>query len=524
MELKDTKNRLTYHAGLLSILTGISRVLGLFREIIIAYFFGAGSATDAFFVAFRLPNLLRRLFAEGAITISFIPVFARYLHKHGEEEAKKFANSIFTVLTVVLFLITVTGIVFASLFVLITAPGFYKDPDKFDLTVNLTRIMFPFIFSIGLVSLFSGILNTYNHFFTPALAPIFLNISVIAGAFIFYSSFTNPVYSLAIGVLIGSIAQLVVQIPPLLKRGYRFRLVTSRIHPGVKETGRLFFPATFGAAVYQINLVVTTFLASFLTEGSVAFLWYAGRFFELPLGVFAISIAVVSLPNLSYLASNEKMEEWKKSLNYGLALTFFITIPATAGLMIFSEQLIKIFYEFGKFTSSDTSNTSSALFYYASGLWAVGGSRVVVQAYYSLKDTKTPVKIATFTFLINLLLSVILMVPMKHSGLALATTLASVANFVLLLIFLRKKVGRLGIKSLMNGVAKTMMGTIIMCSVLYYLLRMVNFKLYSKIESTGVILALTMIGIFVFGIVEYLLKSNELMVIVDTYWRRKKKF
>jgi putative peptidoglycan lipid II flippase len=521
MDLRESNRRITYHAGSLSILTAISRLLGLSREIIIAYLFGAGTATDAFFVAFRLPNLLRRLFAEGAITVSFIPIFARYLRKKGDEDARAFANSAFTLISIILVIITIIGIIFASGFVYITAPGFYKIPEKFSLTVSLTRLMFPFIFSIGLVALFSGILNTYNHFITPALAPIFLNLSIIAGTFIFYSAFTEPVYSLAIGVLIGSVVQLVVQIPPLLNRGYRFKFVLTPVHPGVKESSRLFVPAVFGAAVYQINLLVTTFLASFLSEGSVAFLWYAGRFFELPLGIFAVSVAVVSLPNLSLLASENRMVEWKSSVNYGLALTFFITIPSMLGLMVFVEPIIKIFYQMGKFTSSDTVNTASALFYYAPGLWAVGGSRIIVQAFYSLKDTRTPVKIAALTFVFNLLFSILLMTPMQHNGLALATTLASMFNFFMLIILLRKKVGPLGFKSLLTSIIKTLIASGIMTMVLYYFTTLLSFNVYSRFVSAGILLGLIFIGILVFSAVAYLVNSSELRTIIDTYFRKR---
>lgn len=522
MDLKETNKKLTYHAGLLSLLTAVSRLLGLFREVVIAFFFGAGTATDAFFVAYRLPNLLRRLFAEGAITVSFIPVFARYLNKGGEGEAKKFANSAFTLLCIILLIVTITGIIFASAFVFITAPGFYKNPEKFGLTVSLTRLMFPFIFSIGLVAFFSGILNTYNHFVTPALAPILLNISIIASAFIFYPFFAHPIYSLAAGVLIGSVTQLIVQIPPLLHRGYHFKLTLNPVHPGVVEAGKLFLPATFGAAVYQINLLVTTFLASFLSEGSVAFLWYAGRFFELPLGIFAVSVAVVSLPNLSLLASQNNWDLWKSSINYALALTFFITIPAMVGLMVFVEPIIKIFYELGKFTSSDTANTASALFYYTPGLWAVGGSRIIVQAFYSLKDTKTPVKIATLTFILNFLLCLILMKPMKHNGLALATTLASIANFLLLIIYLRKKTGRLGLKYLFISAGKTLFAAIVMGSVLYYLKEVLSLTSYSRFTTAGILFGLIFLGIFVFSALAFLLKSNELKTVVETILQKGK--
>lgn len=522
MDFKDRNKRLTYHIGQLSFLTAISRILGLIREIVFAYFFGASMATDSFFVAFRLPNLLRRLFAEGAMTISFIPVFSKYLRKYGEDEAKEFANSSFTYLTLLLFFVTIIGIVFAHGFVFMTAPGFSKIPEKFQLTVNLTRLTFPFIFSVGLVSLFSGILNSHNHFFTPALAPIILNLSIIAGTFAFYSTFSQPVYSIAIGVLIGSVLQLLIQIPPLLRLGYKLEFKVTHLHNGVKEAAALFFPATFGAAVYQINLLVTTFLASFLPEGAVAYLWYAGRFFELPLGVFAVSVAVVSLPNLSLLATENRMDEWKSSLNYVLSLVFFISLPAMFGLMVLVEPLIRIFYQMGKFSATDTVNTASALFYYATGLWAVGGSRIVVQAFYSLHDTKTPVKIAALTFILNVILSISLMFPMKHNGLALATSLASQGNFAFLIIALRRRVGRLGFSGVLRSIAKSFISSIVMASLLFYLVRFFSPYFVNRWISALIVIFLSLVGILIFTFVSFLLKSKELHTVFETYFKKSR--
>ncbi|HEY4715528.1 MAG TPA: murein biosynthesis integral membrane protein MurJ [bacterium] len=520
MRAKESNEGMTRHAGLLSFLTGLSRILGVLRESVMAYLFGAGPAVDAFVVAYRLPNLLRRLFAEGALSISFIPVFARYLNREGEDSARRFANSAFTILSAVLLLVTVLGILLAPVFIYIMAPGFLENEGKFALTVSLARVMFPFIFSIGIVTLMAGVLNTYDHFFAPALAPVVLNISIIACSFAFYAFFNQPIYSMAAGVLVGGILQVFVQLPSLSSRGYKLRIVRTTLHPGVKEASRLFFPATFGAAVYQINIVLTQILASFLPEGSVAFLWYANRFFELPLGVFAVSIATVSLPRLSLLASEGRMDEWKNTINYALGFTFFITFPAMVGLIILGEPIIRVLFEVGQFTRSDTRNTAIALFYYTLGLWSVGGSRVFVQAFYSIKDTMTPVKVAFIAFVVNIIASIVLMKSMEHAGLALATTIASIVNFLPLVILLRIKAGRLGFSLLFNSLVKILIASGVMGIFLWYAYNSFLRDITGRWAAAGIITVLIALSLIIYAGVSYLLRSNELKTVMETISRK----
>jgi len=270
--------------------TFLSRIFGFLRDVVVAGFFGAGLATDAFFVAFRIPNLLRRLFAEGSLTIAFIPVFTEYLKKKSREDAVELACIAFTLLSIILVLVSFLGILFAPWIVKIIAWGFTKNPDQYGLTVFLTRLMFPYIFFISLVALCMGILNSLRHFAAPALAPVVLNICMIAAVFLFRGFFDEPIIALAVGVIIGGVLQLVMQFPFLARVGMKLKANFHFNHPGIRKIGILMLPAIFGAAVYQINIFVSTLLASFLAVGSVSYLYYADRLVQLPLGVFAIAI------------------------------------------------------------------------------------------------------------------------------------------------------------------------------------------------------------------------------------------
>jgi len=288
--MSSEKKKLTKAAGVIGIATLLSRIMGFIRDMVIAWFFGAGLLSDAFFVAFRIPNLLRRLFAEGSLSIAFVPVFTEYLNRDGRTEAFKMARSTLRVLSILLVLLTIAGILAAPWIIRGVAPGF--SGDKFSLTVTLTRIMFPYIFFICLVALSMGILNALGHFAAPALAPVFLNVAVIGSVLFIAPHMETPVAGLAIGVLIGGFLQILLQVPFLIKKGFRFWQKAPIYHPGVKRIGRLMGPAIFGAAVYQINILIGTLLASLLPEGSVSYLYYADRLVQFPLGIFAISGAV----------------------------------------------------------------------------------------------------------------------------------------------------------------------------------------------------------------------------------------
>ena len=436
--------------------TLLSRIFGLLRDIVIAGYFGAGMASDAFFVAFRIPNLLRRLFAEGSLTIAFVPVFTDYLAKDGESAAFVFARSAVRLISILLAAAAVIGIVLTPLIVRVMAPGFMASPEKLTLTITLTRFMFPYIFFIGLVALCMGILNALGHFAAPALAPVMLNLAMIAAVLFISPHIQYPVYGLAIGVLLGGLLQLLLQIPFLLRKGVVLWGAAGLFHPGLKRIGRLMLPAVFGAAVYQINILVGTLLASLLPDGSVSYLYYADRLVQFPLGIFAIAVATAVLPSFSTYAAVQDNKALGETFGYAMRLVFFITIPSMVGLILLREPIVGLLFKRGAFDSQTTFLTASALLYYGVGLWAFSAVRIVVTLFYALQDTRTPVKMAAISIFVNMIMGVALMWPLRHGGLALATSLASMVNFYLLVRALRKKVGLIDWREILLSVRKTL--------------------------------------------------------------------
>lgn len=507
--MTNENKRVAKAAGVIGIFTLLSRIFGFIRDMVVAWFFGAGMLTDAFFVAFRIPNLLRRLLAEGSLSMAFVPVFTEYLTQKGKTEAFTMARSVLRVLSVVLVLISVIGIIAAPEIVRIMAPGF--DGEKYQLTVTLTRIMFPYIFFVCLVALCMGILNVLGHFAAPALAPVFLNLAII-GAALFISPFLkHPVTGLAIGVLIGGILQLGLQVPFLIKKGLFFWEKAPFFHPGVKRIIILMGPAVLGAAVQQINLFIGTLLASLLPDGSISYLYYADRLVEFPLGILAISLSVAVLPTFSRQASGKNLSEWKKTFTYAMNLTFFITLPALVGLMILSQPIIKLLLQHGEFNPRATVLTAQALVYYSTGLWAFSAVRILLSAFYSLQDTTTPFKVATISVITNILLSIALMGPLLHCGLALATALASMVNVVLLTYCLRKKIGTIGGKKIVESVAKSMICSIAMGIGLFCLTCLLPISDNTSFLKMVWIVTLDIAaGISIYGLIAYIIGCREL--------------
>ena len=437
--------RVTAAAGVVSAATLLSRIFGFVRDAVIAWFFGAGGSADAFFVAFRIPNLLRRLFAEGALSIAFIPVFSETLVRRGRTEAFALAGAALRLLSVLLALVALVGVLAAPLIIRCIAPGFSASPDKFSLAVHLTRIMFPYIILIGLMALAMGILNVLGHFAAPAIAPLLLNLAMIGSIFFLSPHMDSPAAGLAAGVIIGGILQLALQVPFLIRVGFRFRERTTLFHPALKRIGRLMLPAMFGAAVYQLNILIGTLLASLLPDGSVSYLYYADRLVQFPLGVFAVALATAVLPSLSRQASAQNLAGVKETLGHALRLVFFITLPATVGLIVLREPIVALLFGRGAFDARAVRLTADALLYYGVGLWAFSGVRIVLATFYAVQDTRTPVKIAVVSIAANTGLGLVLMGPLAHGGLALATSLASALNLVLLIWGLRRKLGPLGL-------------------------------------------------------------------------------
>ncbi len=427
--------------------TLVSRIFGYIRDMVVASFFGTGMAADAFFVAFRLPNLLRRLIGEGSMTVSFIPVFTDYLKKGDKEETARFLSSCFSVLVCLLLIVSALGVLMAPWLVRIIAPGFTREPEKISLTVSLTRIVFPYILFVSLVAFSMGILNTYRIFFPPAFSPVLLNVAMIASVIFLHRLFDPPIYALAWGVIAGGILQLFFQVPFLLKNGFRIKFSWNPLHPGLKKVVTLMGPSIVGIAVYQLTVFINTLLASFLPSGSVSYLYYADRLMQFPLGIFAIAMGTAALPSFSSLAG-EGPKPLAETIGFTLRLIFMIAIPASVGLILLREPIIGLLFQHGAFTEISRHATATALLGYAIGLFAVSGVRVVVPGFYALKDAKTPVRIAIIALILNILFGILLMHPLKHLGLALATSLSSIANLLLLIITLHRRLQNMAWKAI----------------------------------------------------------------------------
>ncbi|MBI1908934.1 MAG: murein biosynthesis integral membrane protein MurJ [Deltaproteobacteria bacterium] len=511
-----SENRLVARrTGTVGFFTLISRIFGLLRDMAIANVFGTKLAADAFFVAFRIPNLFRRLFAEGAMTVSFVPIFTESLKK-SREEARETVNTLFSLAVVVLSLVSILGILFSPWIVKLIAYGFVSDPEKFNLTVYLNRIMFPYLVVVSLAAVGMGILNSLKHFAAPAAGPVLMNLGIIAGALFFVRWFDPPVVGLAIGVLLGGLLQVAIQIPALRRHQFFPKWHWNLKHPSVNKMARLMLPSAYGAAAYQFNVVIITLLASFLPSGSVSYLWYADRVMEFPVGVFGIAMATAILPTLSDYAAEKQMGKLKETFNYGLRLIFFITIPATFGLFILSHPIVKILFEHGRFTAESSHHTVTALQLFALGLPFIAGVRMTSNAFYSLQDARTPVRIANWAVVVNIILSLLFLKPWAHNGLALALSLSALFNFGMQLYEFRKKVGLLGLKSVVGSLIKQLVASVVMAVFLWVILHYYPPAL-SLWKSSLYLFSLIIAGIALFLVSSWLLRAKELGELIQVF-------
>ncbi len=499
-------------AGILGSATMVSRVTGMLRDMIMSRLFGAGLGTDAFFAAFQIPNMLRRFFAEGALTAAFVPTFSETLHHEGEGAARDLANLCFTLLTIVVAMVTLIGILVSPYIVTVMFPGFISVPGKFELTVLLNRIMFPYLFFIALVALCMGILNTLRHFFVPAISTVFLNLAMIVSAFAFRSYFEAPITALAVGVLLGGLIQFLMQLPVLWRYGYRIRFRYSLSDKRVRTIALLMVPATLGVGVYYLNITVGNILASLLPEGSVSYLYYAQRLFEFPQGIFTVSVAQAVLPTMSRQASAGDVPGMRDSINYGVRLTLFVTIPALVGLFVCATPLMALLFMGGAFTFSMAQHAAEALACYALGLSCVALVRVLAPAFYALKDTKTPVVTAFVAFVVNLAVSLWLMGPLKHAGLALASSVAAAVNMGLLFVLLHRKLGCLGGKRVLSSALRAFVASIPMALMATYMLSFLDWSQAGSKTMHGVVLVVTVLfSLVIYQLTSLLLKSEEAM-------------
>ena len=513
MGFMSENSRVVKAAGVVGAATLLSRVLGFIRDAVIAWFLGAGFSSDAFIAAFRIPNLMRRLFAEGALSSAFIPVLTEYTVNQGQPEAFNLVRSAFKVLAVILLFATIGGILLSPWIVRCIAPGF--EADKLALTISLTRLMFPYIFFIGLGALSMGILNVLGHFAAPALAPVILNIAIITSVLIIAPMLSTPVIGLALGVLIGGVLQLLVQLLVLIRKGFHFTKKVKLFHPGLKQIGALIPPVVLGGAVYQINIVIGTLLGSLLSEGSITFLYFADRLVQFPLGVFAIAAATAVLPSLSRQAAHGELDALRDTFAHALKLVFFITIPAMVGLIVLREPIVALLFQRGQFDAEATRLTAQALLYYSVGLWAFSAVKIVAATFFAMQDTRTPVKMAGIAITANIILGVILMGPLSHGGLALATSISSIVNLCLLVRALRTKLGSLGWRSIARSFGRTVLSSLGMGAVVWATARVIipasGGTLYGLLAGVAGSIAA---GLLVYGGISFMVKSPELSTVL----------
>lgn len=458
-----TNKTLIKSTGIIGFATALSRVLGFFRDILFAKYFGTNIFAQAFVVAFRLPNMLRDMVGEGATDAAIVPVLTEYQHTRTQEEYWEAARVILNLMLTVLITLSVIGIISAPLFVRIMAPGFLEDPAKFNLTVFLTRLMFPYILLVGIVAYSKGVLNSFHYFTTPAFSSVVLNVTMILTLL-----FLCPVIGvkgMVAGVLIGGTLEVLIQIPPLKRYGFKFERGFRLIHPVATRIGKLLMPRVLGSGVYQLGVLIDTVLASLawiVGAGGVAALYYSTRLVQLPLAIFAVALATAALPRMTREVASKDMAKFRGTIAFSLKFVFVIMLPATVGLMVLAEPIVRILLQRGEFTAYSTAITANTLFFYTIGLFAYSGVKILVGAYYSMGDTRTTVKTAAIALLVNFLLNLILMWPLKVGGLALSTSIAAITNFVMLYTRLSKKIGDIGTKVIVDSVGRVASATAIM--------------------------------------------------------------
>lgn len=470
-----TNRKLIKSTGIIGSATVASRVLGFVRDILFARMFGTGIFSQAFVVAFRLPNMLRDMVGEGATDAAIVPVLSDYRHTRTEEEYWQAARVILNLMVLVLAVLLVCGIIFAPLLVRMIAPGFITDPEKFSATVWLTRMLFPYIFFLGLVAYSKGVLSSFDYFTTPAFAQVVINVTMILA--LYFLCDRIGIEGLVFGVLTGGFFQVLLQIRPLVSRGFKLKGPLCFIHPAAERIGKLLIPRLLGTAVYQLSVFIDTILASLggiVGVGGVSGLYFANRLVQLPLAVFGIALATAVLPRMSKEAAQKNMDELKDTISFSLNSVFTVMVPCSFGLMILATPIIRIIFQGGEFTAYSTLITSNALFYYTIGLSAYAGIKILVSAYYAMGDTRTPVKTASVSLLVNLVLNLILMWRLKIGGLALATSIAAITNFLSLYIILTRRIGDIGDKKIFISLMKILVASVIMAVFTVFAMRVIT--------------------------------------------------
>lgn len=491
----STSNRsVARSASVIGFATLCSRFLGFIRDIVIARLFGVYIYAQAFVVAFRIPNLLRDLMGEGAANAAIVPVFSEYAARHKRKEFWELANVVLNLFLVVLMAITLLGIAFAPAIVRLMAPGFIASPEKLEITIRLTRIIFPYILLISLAAYSMGVLNSLKHFAVPAFAPCLFNISLI----VFTLIFRQGIKGLALGVLAGGLAQLVIQGAVLYRKGFHLKLFRRFRHPAAKTIGILMVPRLFSSAVYQLNNFVDSAFGSLVAivgEGGVAVLYFSYRLILFPLGIFSTALSQAILPTFSRQALEEDLGMLKQTLFWGLRSAVFLLLPASAGLMILARPIVSAIFLGGKFDAYSVQITANALFFYGIGLFAYGASKILQACFFALKDTKTPAKAAFIALIVNIVLNAVLMFPLKIGGIALATSLSGINTFIILFVILRRRLGGFGLQEVFASFSRVLAASICMGVIVYFSWQRLAAAAYGRFFALGLTI--------IFGIVSY---------------------
>jgi putative peptidoglycan lipid II flippase len=506
--------------GNTAISTLASRILGLVRDILMARYFGAARTADVFYISFMIPNLFRRLVAEGALTISFIPVYTESLIHDGKDESLKLAQKVMTVQAFFMIIIVAAGILFAPFYMYLFF-GRNDPPEILSLSINLTQIMFPYLLFVGFVAFAMGYLNSHRRFFAPAFAPVLLNVGFITGIVYFSGLFEEPVYGVAFGVILGGILQFILQIPYMIKEGFVFKISFDLSHPRIKKIFKMLTPALFGIAVYQINTIISNLLATMISEGSVSYIYYTNRLTELVLGIFIFSIGNVILPEMSRLTAIDDKISLNKLFSASVSSALFLAVPASIALIACGIPIISTIFMHGRFTYNDVVLTYYSLAAASSGIIFVAVLRITTQAFYSMKDTKTPVISATVSMIVNLAAGYILMhTPLKHAGLTLANTLSAIVQMAILMVFLNKRTGGIDIRKILISLIKYIIASIVMAAVIIFIGTFIDWANDSKVIKIIILSVIVFTGILIYFAFCYILKCNEIVYLADKIKKR----
>jgi putative peptidoglycan lipid II flippase len=456
----DHESQLVRALGSIGAATLASRILGFARDVVVALAFGAGPLTDAFFVAYRIPNMLRRLLAEGALSTAVVPMFSEYLLRRSRPEFDRLFRAVLAGSLVTLSAVTAVGIAAAPWLVPLLAPGFGADPAQLRLTVTLTRMLFPYLLLVGLAAIAMGALNAHGRFFASALGPAVLNVGMILAVLVLARLIDPPILALAIGVLAGGLGQLLVQLPDLARAEVPLTPSGELRHPALGRMARLLLPSVLGLAVVQVTVFINTLLASLLTTGSISYLYYADRVMEFPLGVFGVALASAALPAMSRQAAAGDRAALGHTVEFALRLSCYVAIPAAVGLVTLATPITRVLFQHGEFGAAETLATGAALTCYAIGLPAFSAARIAVQGFYALGDTRAPVRAAFAALALNVAVAVGLMGPLAHSGLALASSAAGYLNLAVLLWLAARRLGPLAWRELLASVGRTSLASV----------------------------------------------------------------